>query len=117
VAAGIPTDQNRRRQMMRDHSTGEPADPAGRAELSAAEKLMCEWEARHDVAARSGRVDPAAALQRYLNHARTQEESRSGEKRTHSSHEAAARHERKREGFAAEHPLAASWLRWGKDPR
>jgi hypothetical protein len=102
---------------MLDHSTDEPAGPNGSADLSAAEKLMCEWEARHDVAARSGRVDPAAALQRYLNHARTQEESRAAGKSAHSSEAAAARHERKRERFAAEHPLAASWLRWGKDPR
>ena len=27
---------------------------------------MCEWEARHDVAARGRIADPAAALQRYI---------------------------------------------------
>ncbi|SDD15395.1 hypothetical protein SAMN05660690_3578 [Geodermatophilus telluris] len=79
------------------------------ADMSAAEKLACEWEARHDVAARGRRVDPAAALAHYLSHNRCAE--------LHHEHPhppAAARRRAAAEGFAAEHPLTASWVRWGE---
>jgi hypothetical protein len=38
-------------------------------QMSVAEKLACEWEARHDVAAR-GRIADAAPVQHYLTHVR-----------------------------------------------
>jgi hypothetical protein len=89
---------------------------SGSAVFSSSEKLACEWEARHDVAARRRRADPAAALQRYLTQLRIEEE------RHHHDHPdqpptslpgIRARHP---DEFAARHPLAASWLRWGEDP-
>src|SRR3712207_9022170 len=47
---------------------------SGADTMSLAEKLAAEWEARHDVAARGRRIDPAAALQHYLSHSRCEEE-------------------------------------------
>jgi hypothetical protein len=89
--------------------------PEHTVSMSAAEKLACEWEARHDTAARGGRIDPAAALQHYLSHARCEEELRHHER----PHPAASARRRTRDAdrFAAEHPLTASLLRWGEDPR
>ncbi|NEK60422.1 hypothetical protein GCU56_21425 [Geodermatophilus sabuli] len=83
------------------------------AVMSAAEKLMAEWEARHDVAARGRRVDPAAALQHYLSHSRCDEGGRHPDRPARSAHP----HGRAADRFAAEHPLTASLLRWGEDPR
>ena len=40
--------------------------------MTAAEKLICEWEARHDVAARGSRAVPGA-LQHYLSETRSRE--------------------------------------------
>ena len=45
-----------------------PTDPP---QMSVAEKLACEWEARHDVAAR-GRFLSAAPVQQYLTHTRSE---------------------------------------------
>src|SRR4051794_35870378 len=59
--------------------------------MSAAEKLACEWEARHDAAARSRLLDPAAALQRYLNHTPTDEGLRHQAKSPHPVRVAALR--------------------------
>jgi hypothetical protein len=80
--------------------------------MSAAEKLMAEWEARHDVAARGRRVDPAAALQHYLSHSRCDEGRRSSDRPARPEHQ-----RRAADTFAAEHPLTASLLRWGEEPR
>jgi hypothetical protein len=81
--------------------------------MSPAEKLACEWEARHDVAARGRQVDPAAALRHYLGHNRCEEEVRHHGRPSRR----AERHGRPEDRFAVEHPLAASLLRWGEDPR
>jgi len=47
----------------------ETADPL---QMSLAEKLACEWEARRDVAAR-GRIADVAPVQHYLTHARCED--------------------------------------------
>ena len=47
----------------------ETADPV---QMSLAEKLACEWEARHDVAARGG-TPHAAPIQHYLTHVRCED--------------------------------------------
>jgi hypothetical protein len=101
---------------MRDYDAGLPERPTGSAIISPSEKLMCEWEARHDVAARGRQVDPAAALHRYLIHTRTEELRHQGHP-AHRLESVAARRARAQDQFAAQHPLAASWLRWGEDPR
>ncbi|MGY1700269.1 hypothetical protein [Geodermatophilus sp. SYSU D00766] len=46
-----------------------------RREMSEDEKLIAQWEARHDVAARGHRLDPQA-VQDYLTHARASERGR-----------------------------------------
>jgi hypothetical protein len=46
-----------------------------RREMSADEKLIAEWEARHDVAARGHRPDPQA-VQHYLSRAHVDEHGR-----------------------------------------
>lgn len=61
------------------------------AQMSMAEKLACEWEARHDVAAR-GRVASPAPVQHYLEHARC-EDNRHPHPVTHGVREAAERPE------------------------
>jgi hypothetical protein len=48
--------------------------------MSPAEKVMCEWEARHDVAARGSRATPGA-VQLYLAESRLRELRREAEKR------------------------------------
>jgi hypothetical protein len=87
--------------------------PRGEAEppqMSLAEKLACEWEARHDVAARR-RIADVAPVQHYLTHSRVEEGMKSA---TGAGHRATR----------AEHPDASgrsvppglrSWLRWGED--
>ena len=83
------------------------ADPP---QMSVAEKLACEWEARHDVAARR-RIADVAPVQHYLTHARS-EETRSGS--TRPGHRPASS-----EPPAATPPGVPpglrSWLRWGED--
>ena len=49
-------------------------------DMSPAEKLAAEWEARHDVLARGHRADPLV-LQHYLAHARTEEVVRCSDSR------------------------------------
>jgi hypothetical protein len=69
--------------------------------MSPSEKLACEWEARHDVAARGRQADPAAALLRYLTHTRIDEERRHQD---HPAPDRAARSARRaaqRDAFAA----------------
>ncbi|MGX5654796.1 hypothetical protein ACWKWC_08510 [Geodermatophilus nigrescens] len=46
-----------------------------RREMSEDEKLIAQWEARHDVAARGHHPDPMA-VQHYLEHTRTAERGR-----------------------------------------
>jgi hypothetical protein len=87
------------------------------AVLSPSEKLVCEWEARHDVAARGRRVDPAAALCRYLTQSRIDEARRHQDTPAHHPGSRTGRRARRPDGFAAQHPLTATWLRWGEDPR
>ena len=95
---------------MPDSEHGSPDRPVEPVPMSAAEKLACEWEARHDVAARGRQVDPAAALQRYLSHVHADDVAHPA-----PHHEHARRERTEAERFAAEHPMAASWVRWGED--
>ena len=81
-----------------------PADPI---QMSLAEKLACEWEARHDVAAR-GKIADVAPVQHYLTHSRCEDHR----------HPQTARPPRPRadERRAGAVPSALSgWLRWGDD--
>jgi hypothetical protein len=97
---------------MSDPVHRSPEHPTDYVDMSPAEKLMCEWEARHDVAARGGRIDPTAALLHNLSHTRREELQH------HHEHPERRQRERDaREEFASEHPLTASWVRWGEDPR
>ncbi|MGZ4507483.1 MAG: hypothetical protein ACXVX0_09535 [Blastococcus sp.] len=84
-----------------------PADPP---QMSVAEKLACEWEARHDVAARR-RIADVAPVQHYLTHARCEDGMNAS---TGTGHRA-ARGERP----AASAPVVPQglrgWLRWGED--
>ncbi len=101
---------------MPDPVHGAAERPSGPITMSAAEKLACEWEARHDVASRGRQVDPAAALRHYLSHSRCVEHL----PQDHPEHPAgsrASRRERRTDAFAAEHPLTASWVRWAEDSR
>jgi hypothetical protein len=102
---------------MRTHRPGAPESSTGPATLSPSEQLACEWEARHDVAARGRYVDPALALHRYLTHTRIEDDLRHSDHPEHRLDVVAARRARHPDEFAAHHPLAASWLRWGEDPR
>jgi hypothetical protein len=102
---------------MRHHVPGAPEHPTGSEVMSPAEKLAGEWEARHDAAARSQQVDPAAALHRYLSRIRTEEGLRHQDHPAHRSESLRSGRGRHPDEFAAEHPLAASWLRWGEDSR
>jgi hypothetical protein len=102
---------------MRDHVPVAPERPNGSAIMSPAEKLMCEWEARHDVAARGRHVDPAAALHRYLTHTHIEEELRHRGQPVQRSESVASRRARHPDEFAVRHLLTASWIRWGEDPR
>ena len=75
------------------------------AEMSLEEKLACEREARHDVAAR-GRIVDVAPVQHYLTHSRTEDglhPPRSGQHRTRTPHERPRR------------TGQSDWLRWGED--
>jgi len=100
---------------MRDPIPGAAESPPGTAVFSSSEKLACEWEARHDVAARGRSIDPAAALHRYLTRLRLEEERCHRDRPDRTATAPSGHRARHPEGFAAEHPLAASWLRWGED--
>jgi hypothetical protein len=85
--------------------------PADSLQMSVAEKLACEWEARHDVAAR-GRIADPAPVQHYLEHARCED----------NRHPARQHHPHARRGNAevdgqdgGVSPGVRSWLRWGED--
>ncbi|MGY1815266.1 hypothetical protein [Blastococcus sp. SYSU D00820] len=75
--------------------------------MSLAEKLACEWEARHDVAARRRGGDPAP-LQHYLTHVRC-EDARSPARRRAAERPA-------RPVPAPRSPLS-DWVRWGEEGR
>jgi hypothetical protein len=62
---------------MTSSATPDPAGRAGRParavhEMTAEEKAICEWEARHDVAARGSRATPGD-IALYLAHSRSRE--------------------------------------------
>jgi hypothetical protein len=75
--------------------------------MSVTERLSCEWEARHDVAARR-RIADVAPVQHYLSHARS-------EGRSASTGHRAARGEAPAANVPAVSPGLRSWLRWGED--
>ncbi|GAB3309830.1 hypothetical protein GCM10027451_19960 [Geodermatophilus aquaeductus] len=52
-------------------------DEQPRREMSPDEKLIAQWEARHDAAARGHRPDPMA-VQHYLSHAHADERAHAG---------------------------------------
>jgi hypothetical protein len=99
---------------MSDPVHRSPERPSDADSMSIAEKLAAEWEARHDVAARGRRIDPATALQHYLSHSRCAEGLHH---RDHPHPQRTARQRSAAEEFAAEHPFTASWVRWGEDRR
>jgi hypothetical protein len=102
---------------MRDSRPGATQRPSRTAVFSSSEKLACEWEARHDVAARRRGLDLAAALHRYLTQARIEEERHHRDRPAHPPTPLPGDGARHPDDFAAQHPLAATWLRWGEDPR
>ena len=85
-----------------------PADPL---QMSVAEKLACEWEARHDVAAR-GRVLDSAPVQHYMQHTRCENNRHAA--RPHPSRERLQ--PESGEPFEVL-PLLRGWLSWEKDAR
>jgi hypothetical protein len=78
--------------------------------MSLAEKLACEWEARHDVAARR-RIAGVAPVQQYLTHAR----SEAGRSTSTSAGRRPARDEHPAVGAPGVSPGLRSWLRWGEE--
>jgi hypothetical protein len=80
--------------------------------MSVAEKLACEWEARHDVVARGGRLTDPAAVAHYLSHARCEDQRHAVDHEPHvHPREAPDAFERARQR------VLQSWLRWGEDGR
>jgi hypothetical protein len=77
-------------------------------EMSLAEKLACEREARHDVLSR-GRMGDAAAVQHYLAHLRCEDG------RHPRSSPAARRHRAHHHEDEAVSRSLRQWLRWGED--
>jgi hypothetical protein len=75
--------------------------------MSLTEKLMCEWEARHDVAAR-GKIADMAPVQHYLSHARGEDHLH-----PHAERPRRTRPEARQEGSVP--PGLRGWLRWGDD--
>jgi hypothetical protein len=90
---------------------GFPARHRGRptsepVEMSPAEKLACEREARHDVVGRR-RFSAVAPVQEYLTHTRLEGGHHAPGEARHRSH--GDRHER------APATGLRSWVRWGED--
>ena len=77
-------------------------------QMSLAEKLACESEARHDVAAR-GRITDAAPVQHYLEHVRSED----------NRHQRPAVHHPRTPSAEEAGPAVPTglrgWLRWGED--
>ncbi len=69
-------------------TTPRPGDDRRRREMSPEEKLIAQWEAQHDVAARGHRGDPLG-LQRSLSRERLAEQCRPARGATASTHAAA----------------------------
>ena len=84
-----------------------PADPAP---MSSMEKLACEWEARHDVAARR-RIADVAPVQHYLTHARYEDGVSASTRTGHR----AARAEQPAPSAPAVPLGLRGWLRWGEE--
>jgi hypothetical protein len=84
-----------------------PADPPS---MSLAEKLACEWEARHDVAARK-RIGDFAPVQHYLTHARCED----GRNPSTGAGHRATRKEATAESATGVPSTLRSWLRWGEE--
>jgi hypothetical protein len=78
--------------------------------MSVAEKLACEWEARHDVMARGGRLGDPAALAHYCTHTRCEETVHGHHEHAHHEHG----HHGTARGWSPEEHLR-SWVRWGED--
>lgn len=79
--------------------------------MSPAEKLACEWEARHDVAARAKRGDHAP-VQHYLSHARAEQGLHppvGGRPRPPAERRRADLDDPRLSAFLR------SWFRWGED--
>jgi hypothetical protein len=89
---------------------GGPARPttegnAGPASFSEAEKLMAEWEARHDVAARGGRPG-AVTVGQYLMHTRCEDA------RTHKDTEHVPHRQPRRPAPPDARPHVSDLLAW-----
>jgi hypothetical protein len=78
--------------------------------MSVAEKIACEWEARHDVAARR-RITDVAPVQHYLTHARCEDGCHPPAPREPRAPRAAEDRE------SAVPPGLRGWLRWGEEGR
>jgi hypothetical protein len=88
-------------QQRTDEETVDPP------QMSLAEKLACEWEARHDVSAR-GRIASMAPLQEYLTHARASDTLHATPRPPH--------HQRETERSGGTVPSGLrGWLRWGEE--
>jgi hypothetical protein len=81
--------------------------------MSLAEKLACEWEARHDVAAR-GKIADAAPVQHYLERARSAD-NRHPRPATHPARPSSADEAAPGEAAPAVPLALRGWLRWGED--
>ena len=77
--------------------------------MSITEKLACEWEARHDVAARRRIVD-VAPVQHYLSHARSEGRGAAAGRAPREAHT-----EPPADSAPGVSPGLRSWLRWGED--
>jgi hypothetical protein len=91
-----------------EHPRREAADPL---QMSVAEKFACEWEARHDVAARR-RITDVSPVQHYLTHARCEDGCHPPAARPRE-----ARAPRAAEGRGTIPPGLRGWLRWGEEGR
>jgi hypothetical protein len=96
--------------MPAEHPRREAAEPP---QMSVAEKIACEWEARHDVAARR-RIADVAPVQHYLTHTRCEDGLRSSPGAQHRE----PRAPRAAEGREGDVPIGLrGWLRWGDEGR
>src|SRR6185312_6644628 len=100
----VPPSGREMERMSDPRARREPADPL---QMSLAEKLACEWEARHDVAAR-GRITDVAPVQHYLE--RTRGQSNRHPRAAHAPRTPAAE-----EAGPAVPVGLRGWLRWGEE--